>query len=238
MKVCSECQKTKSVQDFYFTDGGLGFVNDQMGICKHCVQVRNRNPQSNNAEGRKYFDEQISATYYGAKAVINGQNLSAITNQIDNGIETGSNRMAIQNFLYLFGQDGGLPRFSRQMKRIFNALQSHNFNLPDEIIDDETLTEGAKKQITVNAYERNPQARAKCIEHHGLDCKVCGFNFAKVYGEIGEGYIHVHHIKPLSEIRENYEVDPINDLVPVCPNCHAMLHRRNPPYSVDELKNF
>ena len=117
--------------------------------------------------------------------------------------------------------------------------QSQNFSSPDEITDDETLNEGAKKQITVNAYERNSQARAKCIEHHGLDCKICGFNFAKVYGAIGEGYIHVHHIKPLSEIGENYEVDPLNDLIPVCPNCHAMLHRQKPAYRINELKeNF
>ena len=65
---------------------------------------------------------------------------------------------------------------------------------------------------------------------------MCGFNFEQTYGEIGEGYIHVHHIKPLSEIQEGYEVDPINDLLPVCPNCHAMLHKKTPPYTPKELR--
>jgi len=60
--------------------------------------------------------------------------------------------------------------------------------------------------------------------------------FDKLYGTIGEGFIHVHHIKQLSDISEEYEVDPINDLVPVCPNCHAMLHKRKPAFSVKELK--
>jgi hypothetical protein len=96
--------------------------------------------------------------------------------------------------------------------------------------------EGALTRITVNSYERNPRARRVCIQYHGLSCAACGFNFADRFGDIGLGFIHVHHLKPLSEIREGYELDPINDLSPVCPNCHAMLHRRRPAYSIEELK--
>lgn len=96
--------------------------------------------------------------------------------------------------------------------------------LAEEVAEPTTYYEGATKTISVNAYERNPEARRKCIEHYGYDCFVCGFNFEKVYGEIGKGYIHVHHLKPLSEIKEGYLVDPIKDLRPVCPNCHALLH--------------
>ena len=61
-------------------------------------------------------------------------------------------------------------------------------------------------------------------------------DFENTYGAIGAGFIHVHHIKQISEIGEQYEVDPLQDLVPVCPNCHAMLHKRKPPFSVDELR--
>ncbi len=60
----------------------------------------------------------------------------------------------------------------------------------------------------------------------------------KFYGQIGEGFIHVHHLKPLSEIGQEYEVDPIEDLRPVCPNCHAMLHRKKPPYTIEQLKDL
>jgi len=97
-----------------------------------------------------------------------------------------------------------------------------------------TFNEGAKKQILVNTYERSPLARAICIQHHGLNCSVCGLNFERTYGEIGIGFIHVHHINPLSEIDKNYEINPVTDLRPVCPNCHAMIHRRTPPYTIDD----
>jgi len=98
--------------------------------------------------------------------------------------------------------------------------------------------EGACLQITVNSYERNRGARTECLNHYGLDCMVCGFNFSATFGSRGRDYIHVHHLVPLSEIRENYVVDPINDLNPVCPNCHAMIHRYEPMLKIDELKRL
>jgi 5-methylcytosine-specific restriction protein A len=100
------------------------------------------------------------------------------------------------------------------------------------------LTEGSKIERLINVYERNPVARKHCIETYGCICRVCGFNFESKYGEIGKNFIHVHHIKPLAEIKENYIIDPIKDLVPVCPNCHAMLHRKMPALTIDELKEI
>jgi len=108
---------------------------------------------------------------------------------------------------------------------------------PDEI-ENQTLSEGAKKQVIVNAYERNPKARQECIKYYGTKCFICGFDFEKKYGEIGKGFIHVHHIKPLSEINEEYKVNPIEDLRPVCPNCHAMIHKRKPAYNIEEIKSL
>ncbi len=102
----------------------------------------------------------------------------------------------------------------------------------DEI---EGLPEGAKIKVEVNKYERSRFNRAACIEIHGSICKVCGFDFADKYGEIGKGFIHVHHIVPVSEIGENYKINPVKDLVPVCPNCHAMVHKRNPPLAIEEV---
>jgi len=110
--------------------------------------------------------------------------------------------------------------------------------LPEEIPDDTSLFEGSKRKITVNAYERNPKARQECIAHYGTSCVVCGFNFAEVYGEVGEGFIHVHHLKQLADIGDKYEVNPVSDLRPVCPNCHAIIHKANPPYSIEEVKRF
>lgn len=98
------------------------------------------------------------------------------------------------------------------------------------------FSEGSVRQITLTTYERNPRARRACLDHHGSSCSVCGIDFGERYGELGEGFIHVHHLRPLSEIAEDYEVNPITDLIPVCPNCHAMLHLKTPPLSTDELR--
>lgn len=100
------------------------------------------------------------------------------------------------------------------------------------------MTEGAKQVVTVNKYERNLAARVKCIEEWGVCCAVCGFDFEQVYGSRGAGYIHVHHLRPLGEIGKSYQLDPIKDLRPVCPNCHLMLHRTIPAISITELKGI
>jgi 5-methylcytosine-specific restriction enzyme A len=105
---------------------------------------------------------------------------------------------------------------------------------PDEI--PHLMKEGTKKSKQVTIYERNPKAREECIKHNGSSCMVCKFSFNKFYGKMGIGFIHVHHVVPVSGIKEEYKIDPINDLKPVCPNCHAMLHKKTPPYSIEELK--
>jgi 5-methylcytosine-specific restriction protein A len=114
------------------------------------------------------------------------------------------------------------------------------FGLPEEVPDDARLFEGSRRKVTINAYERNAEARQECIAHYGPTCVVCGFNFAEVYGKVGEGFIHVHHLRPLAEIDDEYEVDPVNDLRPVCPNCHAIIHKHKgrPPYPIEEVRGF
>jgi len=130
-----------------------------------------------------------------------------------------------------------LPAVAEALEQL-GWVNPTKFESPDEVRYESGLTEGAVSQVTVNAYERNPKARQKCIEHYGSVCCICNFDFGEVYGDVAEGYIHVHHIVPLSEIACEYMVDPINDLRPVCPNCHAVLHQRNPAYSIDEVKLF
>ena len=96
--------------------------------------------------------------------------------------------------------------------------------------------EGSMKQIVVNAYERDPRARRACIEHHGMRCAICRFDFGEFYGPEAEGFIHVHHIKPLNEIGKRYEVDPIKDLLPLCPNCHAFIHLGRETRDVEQVR--
>ena len=108
---------------------------------------------------------------------------------------------------------------------------------PAEVPDGE-YPEGAVSRIVVNHYERNPAARRECIDIYGVSCMVCGFDFERVYGPAGKGYIHVHHIVPVSAISKSYRVNPRTDLRPVCANCHAMLHATNPPTSLDDLRRL
>lgn len=98
--------------------------------------------------------------------------------------------------------------------------------------------EGHVKQVVVNKYERSSIARRKCIEAHGPNCAICKINFGERYGDFAEGFIHVHHLKPLHTIASSYVVDYENDLIPVCPNCHAMIHRLpgGESMSLQELK--
>lgn len=112
--------------------------------------------------------------------------------------------------------------------------------IPEEISETQinVFHEGALKKMVVNAYERNPQARIKCIAFFGAKCQICGFDFSKFYGNRFLGMIQVHHIKPLSEIKSDYKVNPETDLIPVCPNCHAALHSKMPPYTPEELKEL
>jgi hypothetical protein len=113
-----------------------------------------------------------------------------------------------------------------------------NGRLPEEVAETPALSEGAVSRVTVNAYERNPEARRRCIETHGTNCFICGFNFGAVYGEVAEGYIHVHHLRPLSEMGGEYVVDPVENLRPVCPNCHGVLHLGGMCRSIEEVRQL
>jgi 5-methylcytosine-specific restriction protein A len=100
----------------------------------------------------------------------------------------------------------------------------------------EAITEGTLKKISVNAYERSKKARQKCLEAHGYSCAVCEFDFHSIYGAIGKNCIHVHHLVEISSIGKEYAVDPITDMVPVCPNCHYIIHRRKPAFGIKEVR--
>lgn len=106
---------------------------------------------------------------------------------------------------------------------------------PDEVPEEE-YREGIVKSVLVNAYERNPKARAACIAYYGCKCYVCNISFEQRYGEIGDGFIHVHHLQEISSIGSEYVIDPIADLRPLCPNCHAMVHTQKPAISPDALR--
>lgn len=101
--------------------------------------------------------------------------------------------------------------------------------------ESQRYSEGTSYEIKASRIERNPEARRKCIEYHGCRCHACDFDFFRAYGEVGRGFIHVHHLSPLGDQMGEHEVDPCSDLIPLCPNCHAMAHRTNPPLTIADL---
>lgn len=126
------------------------------------------------------------------------------------------------------------PRLTAILAPLFDELAPPP-DYADELSEPTKVVEGAKKQVTVNAYERDATAKPRCIKRWGSTCVVCKFDFGAAYGELGDGFIHVHHLRPIHTIGESYELDPENDLRPVCPNCHSMLHRRKTALSIEEL---
>jgi hypothetical protein len=132
-----------------------------------------------------------------------------------------------------------LRRFSKsEIGSAPNVSWTANSEAPSPKL--EASLEGNQISVLVNLYERRQKNRNACIRHYGAWCRVCEFDFAKTFGEIGNGYIHVHHLTPLASLGgKSRKVDPIRDMLPVCPNCHEMLHQRAPePYTIDELRKI
>jgi 5-methylcytosine-specific restriction protein A len=110
--------------------------------------------------------------------------------------------------------------------------------IPEEVEPGTSYAEGTVVQVLVNRYERDPRARRACIEHYGATCLICSFDFVEKFGEAAGGIIHVHHLVPLSTIGKTYNVDPIRDMIPVCPNCHAVIHSVTPPWTPEQMKEL
>ena len=124
----------------------------------------------------------------------------------------------------------------RGVWKLADGLSAQPSTLPVE--EGKTFVEGAVHCVYVSKYERSPEARSACLAHHGYVCSVCGFDFARTYGPLGEGVIHVHHLISIADIGHDYIVDPVHDLVPLCANCHQMAHRRDPAFTPQELRRM
>jgi hypothetical protein len=154
-------------------------------------------------------------------------------------------RLTWHNIGYRFGTMIG-PQTAEQidavyehLARLYDGIRPDGLAaLPGEIADGTLLVEGAVCQITVNAYERNRKAVRQCKQHHGTVCVICQFDFGSMYGSEFAGFIHVHHRRPVSEAGGEYVVDPVTDLCPVCPNCHAVIHHGGRLRTIDEVRQL
>lgn len=156
-------------------------------------------------------------------------------------LKTGN--LAAQNWLPQASGISVRPELVDELEAVwFDFLTTYEIRdnpfVPDKSYEQQSFREGTPNQVVLTKYERNPYARKACIEHYGLSCIVCEINFECVYGELGKDFIDVHHLTQVSKIGKEYIVDPVTDLRPVCPNCHAMLHRKKEGISIEELKSL
>ncbi|MFQ8632396.1 MAG: HNH endonuclease [Intestinibacter bartlettii] len=145
------------------------------------------------------------------------------------------------------GKENGYPsiKFTKISEDIYeiefiglDLLNDESIN-PLETIEIENRVEGKRKKIYTTKYERNPKNRKEAIKIHGTRCMVCDFDFEEVYGEFGKDFIEVHHTKPLYSLEDEVEINPEEDLVCLCSNCHRMIHRRRDKIlTVEELKEI
>lgn len=103
-----------------------------------------------------------------------------------------------------------------------------------------TAAEEGNSQIRlVTVHERSPQNRRLCLQHHGYRCKACDQDLEELYGPVGFRVIHVHHERELSTLGSGYVPDPVNEMKPLCPNCHAIIHAgKGPAMSVARLRRL
>lgn len=148
----------------------------------------------------------------------------AARRQAGRGVKAGHRQEAVLTLASVVGRHLPAPAYVREAEPVVDSGLA--------------LMEGALRQVVGSEYERNPIARRACVEHHGTSCSVCRFSFETAFGPLGRGFIHVHHLVPLSSMGSEYRIDPVADLRPVCPNCHAMLHRCDPPLSIEELQQY
>ena len=112
------------------------------------------------------------------------------------------------------------------------------WNSSEKVEDTLGQYEGELSRVQVNKYERNRYNRALCLAYYGFECRGCDNVLEEIYGPLGANVIHVHHIVPVSQMGSSYRLDPIKDLIPLCPNCHTIIHRENPPLSLGNLRQM
>ncbi len=197
---------------------------------------------------RAYAQRKIFVSYYllikerGAKQTVrvNGEELNMM--DADSWPKDWSSFEARATKIPVF--EDGKADYAEAVQEWGSLMMGMVLSLADIVpIDDEKseqrgYSEGDARRTESVRYERNPLNRKLCLEAKGYECAVCGFDFEKTYGELGRHFIHVHHIVPVSQVGPGYVIDPVKDLIPVCPNCHAMLHKSDPPLHPNQLRKI
>ncbi|GIU36432.1 hypothetical protein TUM4644_37390 [Shewanella colwelliana] len=142
-------------------------------------------------------------------------------------------RVREDRFVHFDGVEG-------YVNQILTSSYAITQSQPIEVEEDTPNTEyaeGERKAKEVHYFKRNPKLVAEAKEKLGYVCYACGFDFEKVYGDIGKNYIECHHLNPLSE-RDDAFASTIDDVCMLCSNCHRMIHRSKPAIDIVEFKKI
>ena len=181
-----------------------------------------------------------NATVYRNRPTYNGRLFNIITDKENVYLIPHENRnfevSRARQDVFGFGQSNirfaDFQKFGSQINEILEFIEKYSSDNTIKIIEDEYqedyIESGKGKKVFTTTYERNTKARRACLSKYGTKCQICGFDSQKIYGEDFKEKIHVHHIVPIHEIENEYKVDPEKDLIPVCPNCHMILHSKKP----------
>jgi 5-methylcytosine-specific restriction protein A len=222
---------------------GKKYISGEISLAEAKERLINNGMSDSSSAGYIYFLRNLVHGKLNTRT-INGYATDYFLNKIleDYGQEGLSNALLSQDqhLDYYEGKSGSPVHerreiFEKYLKKL-DVAENYKYKIAEELDPNVSFAEGKTKKIIVNSYERNIVARKKCIEHYGSICQICNFNFKDMYGTLGEDFIHVHHKINISSIGNEYSVNPIDDLIPVCPNCHAMLHKKNPAYTIEELR--
>ncbi len=184
--------------------------------------------------GPPYFASRDGFGSLTSKRKVCGSEVELLNWATENGAEVQRCQHCIRAGLVAEATGSILPSLEPPQKPTDSSISSLAPS-QDDLNSTRMFSEGKVVSLLADRFERNPEARRVCLAHYGYACRACDITMSDLYGPLGENFIHVHHRVPLSDIREEYQLDPIRDLVPVCPNCHAMLHRSEIPITVAEL---
>lgn len=136
-----------------------------------------------------------------------------------------------------------LTKLSTNLAEALSSVSSSILHSVDKVSPREIASEydeGERLKREIALFRRNPALRRAAIAMHGYSCVACGFNFGNAYGELGEGFIELHHLVPLSERQDAASKQMLKtrvvDVVPLCANCHRVVHRERPATPVERLR--
>jgi 5-methylcytosine-specific restriction protein A len=234
-------------------------INDEMIKQSYFIAKQVFEKKLTLIEGAAFLKEKYNMNDASAKYYINDYRYMRTSKPYAQTMKGNATKYYLQNIYNDFGYDalqtalqavdlhivyyetldnGKLNNIRKIYEEFLKIEKPNNYN--NEFIDEsENLyTEGKVKKVFVNIYERDREARKKCLEHYGYKCTICGIKLSDIYGVIADNFIEVHHLKELSSIKREYEINPIEDMRVLCPNCHAIVHRKTPALSIEEVKKM